>query len=192
MLVISAAAAAEASRLEKQAVRIEPVKMSTSLLSRASGIDGAVLLGTTGNCHAIGIILDGMASPRGTPARGSRYNSAIRYVYSQVNCVAVVVSEDGMVDVVPNLMPRIRRSELKRALEDLRRVAGQKEVHPRDLSRVRDWFLGHRFYLTSEQCEEVNQLVKQGMDRYPEGTCRVEHGPFSPNPDMQESYLLDD
>lgn len=190
--MISADAAGEAARLGQQAVRIEPMKMTHTLLQRASGIDGAVLLDTAGNCHAIGVILDGMATPRGTPSRGSRYNSAIRYVYSQGNCVAVVVSEDGMIDLVPDLMPRIRRADLTDALEDLRNVASQERVHPKNLSKVHDWFLGHRFYLSPEQCVEVNALVKQGMDRYPEDGMKVEYGAFTPSPDMNDSYLIDD
>ena len=50
----------------------------------------------------MGVILDGKSRPnRGTPTRGARYNSAVRYVESSpYPCLAVVVSEDGMVDIV--------------------------------------------------------------------------------------------
>ena len=52
-------------------------------------------------CYSIGVILDGKATGRGTSTRGARYNSAIRYVESSpYPCMAIVVSEDGMVDVI--------------------------------------------------------------------------------------------
>lgn len=66
-----------------------------------SRIDGAVLACPNGVCHAIGVILDGQADPGCTPARGSRYNSALRYVVGKPR-LAVVVSEDRTVDVIPD------------------------------------------------------------------------------------------
>ena len=50
------------------------------------------------------MILDGRASGRGDSARGARYNSALRYVESSDHpCLAVVVSEDGLVDVITSV-----------------------------------------------------------------------------------------
>jgi len=67
-----------------------------------TAIDGAVLLDPDAYCYSIGVILDGKAAPgRGTSTRGARFNSAIRYVEtSPYPCLAIVVSEDGMVDVI--------------------------------------------------------------------------------------------
>ena len=50
--------------------------LSPELIERISGIDGAVLLDRDCKCHAIGVILDGMASQSGDPSRGARFNSA--------------------------------------------------------------------------------------------------------------------
>ena len=42
-----------------------------------------------------------MAQGKGDPSRGARYNSALRYLQSiEGDCIAVVVSEDGGVDIV--------------------------------------------------------------------------------------------
>jgi len=66
-----------------------------------TAIDGAVLIDPGNRCHAIGAILDGLASEAGDPSRGARYNSALRYVAASLHaCLAIVVSEDGMIDVV--------------------------------------------------------------------------------------------
>ena len=102
MVVISTEARAEAERLRTQSTLLEPM-LPTPLLTRlVTSIDGALLLDVDGFCHAVGVILDGKSHPnRGTPTRGARYNSAVRYVESSTfPCLAVVVSEDGMVDIV--------------------------------------------------------------------------------------------
>ena len=100
MLVISGGAPEEAARLAKQGFKLTPVPVAPSFLRQLTQIDGALLLDLEGKCHAIGVILDGMASERGDAARGARYNSAIRYVESSVHaCLAVVLSEDGLINV---------------------------------------------------------------------------------------------
>jgi DNA integrity scanning protein DisA with diadenylate cyclase activity len=91
----------EAIRLERQAFRIEPITLTTELIKTFSAIDGAVLIDPEANCYAIGVILDGQASERETRARGARYNSATRYVYTKQGRFAIVVSEDGSIDLIP-------------------------------------------------------------------------------------------
>ena len=54
--------------------------LNDSLIRNVTSIDGAVLLDSHGVCHSIGVILDGIATNKGTSARGARYNSAVRYV----------------------------------------------------------------------------------------------------------------
>lgn len=106
MLVISEQATAEASRLSNQCIRLEykaDNKNFFSSIKHISAIDGAVLLHPDGNCHAIGVILDGTADTRfGDRSRGARYNSAYRYLHSTKykNCLILVVSEDGMIDLI--------------------------------------------------------------------------------------------
>ena len=49
------------------------------------------------------VILDGQATTHGDPARGARFNSAVRYVTSAAGkALAVVVSENGFFDVLPS------------------------------------------------------------------------------------------
>ena len=101
LLVITTEALAEADRLKLQCTLIEPVVLTPLITSLVTSIDGAVLLDPDGYCYSIGVILDGRASGRGDSTRGARYNSALRYVESSEHpCLAVVVSEDGLVDVI--------------------------------------------------------------------------------------------
>ena len=101
LLVVTTEALAEADRLKLQCTLIEPVPLTPLITQLITSIDGAVLLDPEGYCYSIGVILDGKASGHGTSTRGARFNSAVRYVESSpYPCLVVVVSEDGMVDVL--------------------------------------------------------------------------------------------
>ena len=101
LLVITTEALAEADRLKLQCTLIEPVRLTPLITRLVTSIDGAVLLDPEGYCYSIGVILDGRASGRGNSTRGARYNSALRYVESSAwPCLVIVVSEDGLVDVL--------------------------------------------------------------------------------------------
>lgn len=106
ILVVSKNARSESYRLRNQGFCIEALPLTPSIVRSITSIDGAVLMDLDGCCHGIGVILDGIATDKGDPSRGARYNSAIRYVetitknpdYS--NCFAIVISEDGDVDMI--------------------------------------------------------------------------------------------
>lgn len=109
-LVISAQAAEEVERLRNQCTRIKPTPMNSAvMMQRLTSIDGAIILDINGTCHAIGAILDGTASEKSNAARGARYNSALSYVESRSHPVlAIVVSEDGTVEMLPEPERRSR------------------------------------------------------------------------------------
>lgn len=114
MLVVADDAATEATRLSQQGTPIKPPLLTPELFRRVSRIDGTVLADPNGICHAIGVILDGTANDDCTPARGSRFNSGVRYVNgASTRRLAIVVSDDRTVDVFPMLRPRISRAELE-------------------------------------------------------------------------------
>lgn len=98
-LVISASASVEARRLSAQGTRITPRVLEEEVLQAATGIGGAFLLDPAGVCHAIGVILDGVATAHGDAARGSRFNSAASYVTGRSGTIAIVISDDGSVDL---------------------------------------------------------------------------------------------
>lgn len=103
ILVIHPKAGAEAERLKAQAATVTPARLDTEGVLSLSSVDGAILMDPHALCHAFGVILDGRTSTHANSTRGSRYNSSLRYVYSSKEpCLAVVVSEDGGVEVVSN------------------------------------------------------------------------------------------
>ncbi|MGF9644593.1 diadenylate cyclase [Paenibacillus sp. MABNS29] len=99
----------ELSHLSKQSTLIEPGIINPEYIKFLTAIDGAIYFDSDGNCHAIGVILDGIAKEDiGDASRGARYNSAHRYLHKlktdeQKKCVIVIISEDGMVDLIPEL-----------------------------------------------------------------------------------------
>jgi len=106
MIIISKNAKSETERLKSQAFRVEEKEITPEIVKEITSIDGAVLIDTDCKCYGIGVILDGMATNSGDTARGARYNSAIRYVETIKNkekfsdCLAIVISEDGYVDII--------------------------------------------------------------------------------------------
>lgn len=81
-------------------------------MSGIASIDGAIIADIDGRFHVVGAILDGESVVEGNSGRGARYNSLVNYVnwiykkYTDTSekiqkawCFAVVLSEDGMVDL---------------------------------------------------------------------------------------------
>lgn len=104
-------AKAEVKRLKDQSIKINVIDTKESsyfrqVIEKITNIDGALYMDIDGYIHAIGVILDGYAkSGEGDSARGARYNSALRYKNGDKikgNCVIVVISEDGMIDIIPD------------------------------------------------------------------------------------------
>ncbi len=187
MVIIAEDAASEAERLELQGTRIEPTSLTPELIARASEIDGTILVDPEGLCHAIGVILDGQANERCTPSRGARYNSGIRYVgEGGAARMALVVSDDRTLDVIPLLLPRVKRGPITNALDALVAATSDNFHQPRN---TLDKF---RFYLSAEQCEIANAALDR-IEAQPleVGEIRWIGKRFAPNPAMNESYFLD-
>jgi hypothetical protein len=200
MVVISSAAQSEAQRLAGQSMLIEPTVINDqaeeSILLMLTSIDGALLVDPAGTCHAVGVILDGKAvAGKGTRARGARYNSAIRYIAEpegESKCLAVVISEDGMIDLVPKLLPRIQRSEINEHLEKVREAVSGEVVNKKQYYRAMQWLSEHRFYLPAEVCDELNEVKEVTKERLlKESGSSMTQAEFIPNEEMNPSYFKD-
>jgi hypothetical protein len=186
MIVISEDAASEAARLAYQGTVIHPTPMTEQLLERVSSIDGTILLDPHAVCHAVGVILDGAANPECTPARGSRYNSALRYVKGgQMRRLAIVVSDDQTVDIIPRLRPQMSRALIAANIELLEKASID------DYHRPRNWIDDNRFYLDEEQCGRVNVALER-IANLPMtvGRIVISTPRLSVDRDMNASYLL--
>jgi hypothetical protein len=197
LMIISSEAGSEAERLKSQSTLIEPRLLDPALLAQLIGIDGAVLIDAKGCCHAIGVILDGQATNYGDAGRGSRYNSAIRYVkYAterQIPTIAIVISEDGGVDVIPDPPPAIKRSSISEAVEELEIISESKEIARRRYNELYDWLRLHRFYLLGDDCRRINIAVQEIEKRFDEEgrTIWISRENFNPDPRMDPSFFYE-
>ncbi|CUR59090.1 conserved hypothetical protein [metagenome] len=191
MLVVHRRASAEAHRLVPQAMVVAPVQLTRDRLRAITNIDGAVLVSPDAQCHAVGVILDGIAFGHGDPARGARYNSAVRYRHAAGDdCLVIIVSEDGMINLLPALNPRIQRERVEEAVVALEEAAAG-EVNFEVFYRRRRHLDTLSFYLAQEQCVRVNASTKRVEDyRWEIHQMRVEDRELEPNPGMNDSYFL--
>ncbi len=197
MLVITADAAGEARRLGAQAIVIDATPVTSNDLAPLTSIDGAVLLDPKGMMHAIGVILDGVATETGDPSRGARYNSAVRYLaVNESATMIILVSEDGMINVLPDLRRRILRQELHDLIDQLRGEAGKAEAKNFNPEKFNHFY--HRledleFYLSSEHCDMINELRRR-VDNRPQDVygIRIIRSDLHPDPHMNDSYFLDE
>jgi len=189
MLVIHAHAGSESDRLVGQAVKVSPVALGEDSLFAASRIDGAVLISPDAKCHAIGVILDGIAGTSGDPGRGARFNSAARYVDAhRANCLILVVSEDGSIEIVPPPRRRVRRAFIVGLVSDVV-AASEGEVNLESFNRLIDRALAHRFYFSQEQCDEVTKARVRVEDKR-KGDIRMIVPTLRADPLMDNSYFL--
>jgi hypothetical protein len=189
MLVIHADAEGESDRLGGQAVKVSPVSLGEQSLFAASRIDGAVLISPDAKCHAIGVILDGIAGESGDPARGARFNSAARYVDAhRAKCLILVVSEDGSIEIVPMPRRRVRRSFIASLVSDVV-ASSQGEVNLEAFNRLVDRALAHRFYLSQQECDQITS-AREAVEEKRRGDLKMIIPELRADPLMEDSYFL--
>ncbi len=192
MLIISSDAVGEAERLSPQSWSIEPARLTSQLLSQLTDMDGAMLVDPKGQCHAIGVILDGTAHGRGDPARGSRFNNAIRYLDSErPSAIVVVYSSDGVINILPQLHPRIEKQIVVDAVDRYLMVASEDSLNAKECNEAWDAVKSIRFYLSSGQCKALNR-ARVRVDEWEARNrkLRMIKTDLQPDSDMNDSYWL--
>ncbi|HEY4814485.1 MAG TPA: diadenylate cyclase [Chthoniobacterales bacterium] len=192
LLIIDENSAAEAHRLRKQGMSVHACLLTPDMLRHLITIDGAILLSPDGMCHGFGTILDGIATESGDPSRGARYNSALRYVESAWPCLAVVVSEDGGIDFIPNLPPAVRRSAIDRAIAEIKELRGVNPISRARYDGVLDFLDERRFYLREEDCDTINSVIESveaALRKQERAEVWIIRQKFVPNPDLDEELF---
>ena len=193
-IVVSDDPEAEAARLSGEALQIVPDRLCLADIIRLGSVDGAIILGPDGRCHAFGVILDGMATGSGDRARGSRFNSAVRYQETvSAGSMLIVVSEDGSVDMIPQLMPRVHRDEVEEVVRTFCAYCEADHVDGEEFGRLYRELERLVFYLNDEQCRRVNESHDKEMDRRRKSGWIVSMDRhIQPDPEMNGSYFWDD
>lgn len=193
ILVISDNASSETERLGKQCFPLKPLKLDDKIIQQITSIDGAVLLDRDSICHAIGVILDGLATNKGDASRGARYNSAIRY-YEQFgkdnSLILVIISEDGMINLIPDLKPQIKHSLILGAIEDFKSIFDEEELNYKAFNQGMSFFQSLNFYLTKDECESINKLRKDIEEKFKKDLVmmHIVYSDLHPNEEMNDSY----
>lgn len=197
MVVISENAAEEAERLNRQCFKIESKKIDSTMIKQITNIDGAVLIDKYSICHAIGVILDGTATKKGDSSRGARYNSAIRYYEANKEkhaLMIIVISEDGMIDIIPDLLPKIKHSKILKKIDEFKELKKKNEsgekINPDNYYELMKFFNDSRFYLNDMECIKVNEYMKNITSNLnlTYGNFLFIYKDFSPSPEMNDSY----
>lgn len=194
MLVISDDAPREAQRLASQALIVKPVKLSAHMMVPLSAIDGAILMDRQGVCYGLGVILDGQATKQGDSSRGARYNSAIKYFQNKSvgGLMIIIISEDGMVNLIPNLMPQVSHAVITRNIEKLQELTFEVAPDEKSFNKVMSDLFDLKFYLTATECKAINQSSRRVAKKI-KGSLFINFfkEALKPNKDMNESYYLD-
>ena len=191
-IVVSNNPEEEAKRLSGEALVMDPKHLNPDEISLLGSIDGAIILGADGRCHAFGVILDGTATSSGDRARGSRFNSSVRYQRSKAGCMIVVISDDGSVDLVPRLMPRLHRHEVEAVVRAFCACCDDDDLKGEDFADAYRQVERIKFYLNEDQCRRVNEGHDREMDRRAKsGDIVITGRHLQPSPEMDESSFWD-
>ena len=192
-IVVSKDPEAETARLSGEGMPIESDYLEPEEIVRLGSVDGAVILGPDGRCHAFGVILDGVANEGGDRARGSRFNSAVRYQNMETaGSMIIVISDDGTIDLLPRLLPRVDKGEVAAAVDAFCEYCDSVPIKADEFERLYERIRRLAFYLNDEQCRRVNEKHEQEMERRTEsGGVRITGRNLQPDPRMNASYFCD-
>jgi hypothetical protein len=108
--------------------------------------------------------------------------------------MAIVVSEDGGIDFIPNPRPAIRRSEIDFRIEALKNLAAAEKISRARYLPLIGWLEDHRFYLKEEDGALLNPLIdeiEEKLSNESESRIKILRGKFVQHPGMQEDlYYL--
>jgi hypothetical protein len=99
--------------------------------------------------------------------------------------MAIVVSDDSTVDVIPLLPPRIKYSEIEENISLL------EAANLDNWSRPRNWLDRHRNYLNNIQCSRINSALSR-IESLPldEFAFIIKIDRFDENPGLDINYFL--
>jgi len=196
ILVICKDAKEEAIRLKYQSMLIKPMIINDENIKKICSIDGAVLIDFKCVCYSIGTILDGLSTSKGDSARGSRYNSSIRYYENKkdsTEIAVVIVSEDGMVDFIPKLKPRIKKTLINDLINNFIDLNKQNKIEAKKFYALMNKINKYSFYFNIDQCAIINKTRKEieekGFENIHGNCVQVIHEDINPHQDFNESYL---
>lgn len=101
-----------------------------------------------------------------------------------------MISDDGTMDLIPNLMPQVHKSEVEAVVDDFCATCSEDTVHGERFALTHERVLKLAFDLNEGQCQRVNDCYASEMNRRREaGRNTASSRPLRPHPDVDESYF---
>lgn len=193
-IIISENADKESDRLKARCFKTKPTPLTSEELTRLMRVDGGIMIDQHANLHAFGVLLDGALIKKGDTSRGARYNSALTYYetqYKENPTMIIVISDDGMVSLLPDLRPQVRHSKIKEAVNIVQKMETEGNYEHKSYGIIQDWLKHHKFYLTEDECQTLNEsMEKISAIRLREHKMSIVYDKFKPHEEMNESYYL--
>ena len=97
-----------------------------------------------------------------------------------------------MINLVPNLMPQIKHSEVISAIEQFKLILDKEEIDRRLFNKAMTFFQSYNFYLTKAECDQINNLRKQIEAKDGDNGLRIIFSDLQPNDEMNDSFYLEE
>lgn len=104
------------------------------------------------------------------------------------------MSEDGGIDFIPDLRPAVRRSDIDKAIAELKGLEGAEHIGRTRFNAAIDFLDQHRFYLRQQDCDLLNPLVAsldQALREQDDAQLRIVRDAFVPNTDLDEELYYE-
>lgn len=108
--------------------------------------------------------------------------------------MAFIVSEDGGIDRIPHLKPRVSRAELDEAIANVKSAVESGHAS-RHAFQCIEWLEKHRFYLLESDCVQLNSLVPRVEELWQasaESEIRIVRAKFTADPAFDPAFYYSD
>ena len=113
----------------------------------------------------------------------------VTFTVEKCACIGVVVSDDGMVDIVPEYRPKISRRKLEESIEKLTAAFNGDDFDEPEFNQNMEWLRDHCFYLSSQQCRSINDLNEKYRSRPMGSGFRPVYSELEPDSEMDDSFF---
>lgn len=100
----------------------------------------------------------------------------------------VIVSEDGMINIIPDLKPQIVHGEIQNAIERFKDLELESDLNVSKFNGLMDYFKKMEFYLTEKECSEINDLRKRIESSRQVDELRIIYQDLAASEEMNASY----
>jgi len=104
--------------------------------------------------------------------------------------VLVIISEDGMINLIPNLKSQIKHSLITESIDEFKAILDLENLNHKAFNQGMSFFQSLNFYLTKNECEIINNLRKEIEEKFKKDLAMMHlvYSDLKPNEEMNDSY----